>query len=74
VQGVLLGGLYALFATGLSLAFGVMRFVNLAHGDLAVVAAYLTLSTTSTLAMSMWWSMLIVIIGDVAPPPGRSSA
>jgi len=61
VQGVLLGGLYALFATGLSLAFGVMRFVNLAHGDLAVVAAYLTLSTTNTLGMSMWWSMLIVI-------------
>ena len=41
VQGVLLGGLFALFATGLSLAFGVMRFVNLAHGDLAILAAYL---------------------------------
>ena len=39
VQGVLLGGLYALFATGLSLAFGVMRIVNLAHGDLAVLGA-----------------------------------
>ena len=36
VQGVLIGGLYALFATGLSLAFGVMRFVNLAHGDLGI--------------------------------------
>ena len=34
VQGVLLGGLYALLATGLSLVFGVMRLVNLAHGDL----------------------------------------
>ena len=41
VQGLLLGGLYALFATGLSLMFGVMRIVNLAHGDLAIVAAYL---------------------------------
>lgn len=61
VQGVLLGGLYALFATGLSLAFGVMRFVNLAHGDLAIVAAYLTLSTTNTLGVSTWWSMLLVI-------------
>lgn len=43
VQGVLLGGLYALFAAGLSLIFGVMRLVNLAHGDLIVLAAYLTL-------------------------------
>jgi branched-chain amino acid transport system permease protein len=41
VQGVLLGGLYALFAAGLSLMFGVMRFVNIAHGDFIVVAAYL---------------------------------
>jgi branched-chain amino acid transport system permease protein len=41
IQGVLLGGLYALYATGLSLVFGVMRLVNLAHGDLSVVAAFL---------------------------------
>lgn len=43
VQGVLLGGLYALFAMGLSLIFGVMRLVNIAHGDLIVLAAYLAL-------------------------------
>jgi branched-chain amino acid transport system permease protein len=41
IQGILLGGLYALFATGLSLVFGVMRLVNLAHGDLSVVAAFM---------------------------------
>ena len=40
VQGVLLGGLYALFAMGLSLAFGVMRLVNIAHGDLIVLSAF----------------------------------
>lgn len=40
VQGVLVGGLYALFAAGLSLIFGVMRLVNIAHGDLIVLAAY----------------------------------
>jgi branched-chain amino acid transport system permease protein len=40
VQGILLGGLYALFAAGLSLMFGVMRIVNLAYGDFAVLAAY----------------------------------
>lgn len=43
VQGVLLGGLYALFAAGLSLVFGIMRLVNLAHGDLIVFGAYLIL-------------------------------
>ena len=42
IQGVLLGGLYALYATGLSLIFGVMRLVNLAHGDLIVLAAFLS--------------------------------
>jgi branched-chain amino acid transport system permease protein len=42
-QGVLIGGLYALFAAGLSLIFGVMRLVNIAHGDLIVLSAYVTL-------------------------------
>jgi branched-chain amino acid transport system permease protein len=41
VQGILLGGLYALLACGLSLMFGVMRIINLAHGDLAVLGAFL---------------------------------
>ena len=39
VQGVLIGGLYAMFAAGLALIFGVMRLVNIAHGDLIVLAA-----------------------------------
>jgi branched-chain amino acid transport system permease protein len=43
IQGILLGGLYALFACGLSLMFGVMRIINLAHGDLAVLGSYLVL-------------------------------
>ena len=43
VQGVLIGGLYAMFAAGLSLIFGVMRLVNIAHGDLIVLAAYVAL-------------------------------
>ena len=46
LQGVLLGGLYAMFAAGLSLIFGVMRLVNIAHGDLIVLAAYVALVTT----------------------------
>ena len=52
VQGILLGGLYALFAAGLSLVFGVMRLVNLAHGDLIVLAAYLILILVSALGLN----------------------
>ena len=46
LQGVLIGGLYAMFAAGLSLIFGVMRLVNIAHGDLIVLAAYVALLVT----------------------------
>jgi branched-chain amino acid transport system permease protein len=51
VQGVLLGGLYALYATGLSLIFGIMRLVNLAHGDLIVFGAFLILVLATTLGI-----------------------
>ena len=52
LQGVLLGGLYALFAAGLSLVFGIMRLVNLAHGDLIVLGAYLILVVVSVLGLN----------------------
>ncbi|GAA4173477.1 branched-chain amino acid ABC transporter permease [Shinella granuli] len=60
VQGVLLGGLYALFAAGLSLVFGIMRLVNLAHGDLIVLAAFLLLVLVSTLGLNPFLAALIV--------------
>jgi len=47
LQGVLLGGLYSLYATGLSVIFGIMRLVNLAHGDLIVLAAFLILAASA---------------------------
>ena len=52
LQGILLGGLYALFASGLSLVFGIMRLVNLAHGDLIVMGAYLILLLVTLLGLS----------------------
>ncbi len=52
VQGILLGGLYALFAAGLSLVFGIMRMVNLAHGDLIIFGAYLILVGVTTLGLN----------------------
>ena len=51
----MLGGVYALLACGLSLMFGVMRIINLAHGDIAVVGAYLV------------WE-IVDHVGDLAVP------
>jgi branched-chain amino acid transport system permease protein len=60
VQGILLGGLYALFAAGLSLIFGVMRLVNVAHGDLIVMAAFLALVVTQSLGIHPLATLLFV--------------
>jgi branched-chain amino acid transport system permease protein len=59
LQGILLGGLYALFAAGLSLVFGIMRLVNLAHGDLIILAAFVILALVSTLGLNPFVAALI---------------
>lgn len=61
VQGTLLGGLYALFAAGLSLIFGVMRLVNIAHGDLIVLAAYLGLTVVTATGLHPLLALLLVV-------------
>ncbi len=58
-QGILLGGLYALFATGLSLVFGIMRLVNLAHGDLIVLAAFVILTVVGSTGLNPFLAALI---------------
>jgi branched-chain amino acid transport system permease protein len=60
LQGVMLGGLYALFATGLSLTFGVMRLVNIAHGDFSILAAYIALVIVQGLGLSPFLALLAV--------------
>jgi branched-chain amino acid transport system permease protein len=59
VNGILLGGLYALFAAGLSLVFGIMRLVNLAHGDLIVLGAYMILIFVSLLGLNPFVAALV---------------
>lgn len=61
MQGILLGGLYALFAAGLSLVFGIMRLVNLAHGDLIVLAAYLILTIATVLGLNPFIAVLFTL-------------
>jgi branched-chain amino acid transport system permease protein len=61
IQGILTGGLYALFACGLSLMFGVMKLVNLAHGDLAVVAAYIGIGVIAVIHIPFLWSVPVVV-------------
>jgi branched-chain amino acid transport system permease protein len=61
VEGTLIGGFYALFACGLSLMFGVMKVINLAHGDLAVVAAYIAVFLVPHLHVPEVLSFLVVV-------------
>jgi branched-chain amino acid transport system permease protein len=61
IQGALIGGFYALFACGLSLMFGALKVINLAHGDMAVVAGYVAVFLTPHLHIPEIWSFLIVV-------------
>jgi branched-chain amino acid transport system permease protein len=61
IQGVLLGGLYSLFAAGLSLIFGIMRLVNLAHGDLIVLAAFAILALATWLGFDPFLAALLAM-------------
>lgn len=61
IQGTLIGGLYALFAIGLSLAFGIMRLVNIAHGDLIVLCAYLAMVAVNATGMHPLLSIALVV-------------
>ena len=63
IQGILLGGLYAIFACGLSLMFGVMRIINLAHGDLALLGTFMVLVVSEHIGLSPFASLLIVLPG-----------
>ena len=61
IQGILTGGLYAMFAAGLAIIFGVMRLVNITHGDLIVLAAFIAMVVIETTGFNPFLSLIIVL-------------
>ncbi|MDF3000423.1 MAG: livH 3 [Bacillota bacterium] len=66
VNGILLGGLYAIIGIGMSLVFGIMRLTNLAHGDLMILATYTTLTIVTSVTGNLWIAVAATILVMVA--------
>jgi len=62
LNGILLGGLYAIIGIGMSLVFGIMGLTNLAHGDLIIVGAFLSMTFATQFFGSLWISLLVTIL------------
>ena len=61
LQGILTGGLYALFAAGLAIIFGVMRLVNITHGDLIVLSAFVAMVIIDVMGLNPFVSLVVVL-------------
>ena len=61
LQGILTGGLYALFAAGLAIIFGVMRLVNITHGDLIVLSAFVAMVAIDVMGFNPFISLVAVL-------------
>lgn len=59
VMGILLGGLYALIALGLSIVFGVMKLLNVAHGDLVVIGSYFAYAVMTAMGIDPILSLVM---------------
>ncbi|MDR6423798.1 branched-chain amino acid transport system permease protein [Paraburkholderia phenoliruptrix] len=62
IQGVLLGALYALFAMGQSLVFGVMRLTNVAHGDFIILLAFILFALTAMAGLPLWLALVLLLV------------
>ncbi|MBW2079166.1 MAG: branched-chain amino acid ABC transporter permease [Deltaproteobacteria bacterium] len=61
MNGIMLGGLYAVIAIGLSTMFGIVRLLNLAHGDLMILSSFLSLVVIHSFGVSPLWTLLVVV-------------
>ncbi len=61
LNGVLLGGLYAIIAIGMSTMFGIVKLVNLAHGDLMILGSFFALTTIAWTGVNPFWSLVVVV-------------
>jgi branched-chain amino acid transport system permease protein len=66
ISGILLGGVYALFATGLNLIFGVMKIINLGHGELMMLGAYITYFLSTNAGINPLLSIPIAAVAMAA--------
>src|SRR5687768_15879923 len=62
VQGILLGGLYAQYALGMALMFGVMRIVNITHGDLMILLGLIGISLAASFTLGPWTVLVILVV------------
>jgi branched-chain amino acid transport system permease protein len=61
IQGILLGGLYAQYALGMALMFGVMRIVNISHGDLMILLALIGVSLSVSFGLGPFVLLLVLV-------------
>ena len=61
INGILLGGIYAAVGVGLSMIFGIVRMVNLAHGDLMILSSYIMLATCGILGINPYTSLIVAL-------------
>jgi branched-chain amino acid transport system permease protein len=62
LNGILIGGLYAVVGVGLSMIFGIVKQVNLAHGDLMIMGSFLSMTLISTFDFLNLWTVLILVV------------